>query len=300
MMLTRRLALGVLAGGMAAPALALPGLRPGLTELAYAPDSPRNLLDIHRPEGAGPFPAILDIHGGGFISGDKRQLAVPRQILAKGIAVVRMNYRLSDQARWPAQQDDVLAAAAFLQTRAAELGLQPGRLALGGRSAGAFMAVSAAISMVQAGRPPAAVVNFYGPMDFGSMDKDIARLGVKVQRLPADSPQSVESLLIGYAVGDRREAATAMGPVGRLDALAKGVHLPPLFSRHGTADTIVSVHQSEHLRDAWRRVDPGAAMDFALLQGEGHGTAGFSSDRVLGDLAGFLSHWLRPAASQKG
>ncbi|SMO60531.1 alpha/beta hydrolase [Paracoccus laeviglucosivorans] len=296
-MLTRRSALAVLASSFAAPAFATPGKTPGLVELAYSRHSPRNMLDIHRPDGPGPFPAILDIHGGGFVTGDKRQLAVPKQVLAKGIAVVRMNYRLSNQAIWPAQQDDVLAAASFLQSRGAELGLVPGRLALGGRSAGAFMAVSAAISMVQAGHPPAAVVNFYGPMDFGSMDKDIARLGAKIQRLPADSPQSVESLLIGYAVGDRREDATAMGPVGRLDRLAQGVRLPPLFSRHGAADTIVSVHQSEHLRDAWHRIDPGTPIDFAVLKGEGHGTAGFGSDRVLGDLADFLSRWLgMPAA----
>ena len=72
---------------------------------------------------------LLDIHGGGFLTGDKRQLAVPRQVLQAGIAVARMNYRLSNQARWPAQHEDVLAAAHFLQSRAGELGLVPDRLA---------------------------------------------------------------------------------------------------------------------------------------------------------------------------
>lgn len=293
MAMTRRAALALLmAAGAAAPALA----RPELIDLAYAGTSDRNRLDVHLPPGDGPFPCFLDLHGGGFLTGDKRQLAVPDQVLAQGIAVVRMNYRLSNQARWPAQQDDVLAAVNFLRSRAGELRLVPGRLALGGRSAGAFMAVSAALSMAEEGHPPAAVVDFYGPMDFGSMDADMARLGIKFKRPPADSPESVESLLIGYAVGRRRSEATAMGPVGRLAAL-EGVRLPPLMIRHGTADSIVSAGQAERLRAAWHHADPAAEIDYALLQGEGHGTAGFASPAQLGQLAGFLSRHLGAADS---
>ncbi|MDS9467499.1 alpha/beta hydrolase [Paracoccus sp. MBLB3053] len=292
-MITRRLALACIAGSLAAPALASPGRQPGMVEMSYSDRSPRNRLDIYLPDGPGPFPALLDIHGGGFRTGDKRELKVPQQVLDKGIAVIRMNYRLSGQARWPAQQEDVLSAANFLQSRARELDLLPGRLALGGRSAGAFLAVSAAISMVQAGRMPAAVVNFYGPMDFGRMDADMARTGIRFQRPPADSPQSVESLLVGYAIGERRQEASAMGPVGRLNAMADGVRLPPLMIRHGQRDSIVSAEQGAHLRAAWHRVDPQARIDFALLPDEGHGTAAFGSDMVLGDLADFLARHLK-------
>lgn len=291
-MLTRRRMLAVLAGSIPATALAQAGLaKAQLIEMAYSDHSPRNLLDIHRPEGAGPFPALLDIHGGGFLTGDKRQLPVPQRLLEAGIAVVRMNYRLSNQARWPAQQEDVLNAAGFLQAHAAELGLVPGRLAIGGRSAGAFMAVSAALSMVESGHPLAAVVDFYGPMDFGSMDADMASLGIRFQRPPADDPGSVELLLIGYAVGQRRSEATAMGPVGRLAGL-DGLRLPPLMIRHGTADSIVSAGQAERLRKAWHRADPSAEIDFALLQGEGHGTRAFGSPALMEQLAAFLSRHL--------
>ncbi|MDT1061703.1 alpha/beta hydrolase [Paracoccus sp. CPCC 101403] len=296
-MITRRTVLASLAATLAAPALASPKTPSGIMELAYSDHSPRNMLDIYRPEGPGPFPAILDIHGGGFLTGDKRDLRVPRQVLDRGIAVVRMNYRLSSQSRWPAQQDDVLSAAAFLQKHGKDLGLVTDRIALGGRSAGAFLAVSAALSMVQAGWSPAAVVNFYGPMDFGSMDADMARLDLKVTRPPADSAQSVESLLVGYAVGDRRKEATAMGPVGRLAMMAEGVRLPPLMIRHGIRDNIVSAHQAEHLRTAWHRVDPLTPIDFQLLPDEGHGTAAFGGDKVLGDLASFLARYLVPVMS---
>lgn len=313
-MLTRRRALTGLTAMLAAPALASPintprqnvpapavtapaVTKPRMIEMAYSRSSPRNLLDFYRPPGKGPFPALLDIHGGGFLTGDKRALPVPEQVLARGIAVVRMNYRLSNQALWPAQQDDVISAAGFLQAHAGELELEPKRLAIGGRSAGAFIAVSAALSMLAQGRAPAAVVDFYGPMDFGSMDADMARLGVHFDRPPADSAQSVESLLVGYAVGQRRKEATAMGPVGRLRALPPGTKLPPLFIRHGRDDTIVSAAQAEHLRDAWHDVDPRAPINIALLDAQGHGTAGFASAAVLDPLADFLARHLQGTVS---
>ncbi|MTH78727.1 alpha/beta hydrolase [Paracoccus aestuariivivens] len=292
-MFTRRSALAFLAGAIAAPALASPGKSPQFVEMAYSSNSPRNKMDIHLPAGRGPFPVLLDIHGGGFLTGDKRDLSLPQQVLDRGIAIVRMNYRLSNQARWPAPHEDVLAAAAFLQKHGAELELRPDQIALSGRSAGAFLAVSAALSMVQQGTPPAAVVNFYGPMDFGSMDQDMAKLGLTTRRPPADSPESVESLLVGYAVGDRRQEATAMGPVGRLNVMAQGVRLPPLMIRHGMVDNIVAAQQAEHLRTAWQNVDPHSEIDFALLPDEGHGTAAFGGDKVLGDLAAFLARNLR-------
>lgn len=291
-MITRRTALAVLAGSLATPALARISGSPRMAEVAYSSTSPRNLMDIHLPAGDGPFPVLLDIHGGGFLTGDKRDLALPQQVLDRGIAIARMNYRLSSQAIWPAQQDDVLDAVDFLNAHGPDLTLAGNLIALGGRSAGAFLAVSAALSMVQAGKPPAAIVNFYGPMDFGSMDRDMAQRGLKVHRPPADSAESVESLLIGYTIGERRQEATAMGPVGRLNTMPTGTALPPLMVRHGMTDNIVAADQAEHLRRAWHRVAPHAVVDFALLPDEGHGTAGFASSGTLEDLAEFLSRHL--------
>lgn len=284
MVLTRRSTLGILAALAARPA----GSRPGLHDLAYSDASPRNRLDIHLPQGGGPFPWLLDLHGGGFRAGDKRLLPVPPELLRAGIAVIRMNYRLSNEALWPAQEQDVLAALDFLRRDGPDLGLKPGRGALGGRSAGAFLAVSAALTLAMQGRPPRAVVDFYGPMDFGSMDADMARLGGEPRRLPADSPQSAESLLVGYAVGQRRDEATALSPVGRLGAMRPGTPLPPLMIRHGAEDRIVPPGQARRLREAWLAIDPGAAVDFAILPEERHGSAGFTATRTQEALAGFL------------
>jgi len=269
------------------------GPAPTHADLAYADVTARNRLDIYLPEGAGPFPFVIDIHGGAFKLGDKAQNAVSAEVLAAGIAIVRPNYRLSGTDLWPAQGEDILAAVAFLAANGADYGLDPARFALWGQSAGGFLAVSAGLSLTEAGTPPAAIVDFYGPMDFAQMDADMASLGRTAAMGPTDPAASPESELLGFAVEDDRAAATAMGPVGRLAALPGGLALPPLMIRHGDADTFIAHLQSERLRDAWLEYSPEAVIDFALVAGAGHGGGDFDTAVVLAPLTAFLSEHLR-------
>lgn len=268
------------------------GPAPTHADLAYADLSARNLLDIYLPEGTGPFPFVVDIHGGAFRMGDKAGEAVAQEILDAGIAVVRPNYRYSTDAVWPAQGDDLMAAMGWLASNGGDYGLDPARMALWGQSAGGFLAVSTALSLVEAGTPPRAVVDFYGPMDFARMDEDMAALGREAAMGTADGAESAESVLLGYPVGESREAATAMGPVGRLAALGTA-DLPPIMIRHGDADTFIAHIQSERLRDAWAAADPDAVVDFALVPGAGHGGGDFNTDVVVGPLVAFLSAQLQ-------
>jgi len=89
---------------------------PSYSDLAYADASARNVLDIYLPAGTGPFPFVVDIHGGAFRIGDKADESVVQEILDAGIAVVRPNYRYSTDAVWPAQGDDLMAAAISTRT----------------------------------------------------------------------------------------------------------------------------------------------------------------------------------------
>lgn len=268
------------------------GPAPTHSDLAYADVSDRNVLDIYLPAGEAPFPFVVDIHGGAFRMGDKAGAAVQQEILDAGIAVVRPNYRYSTDAVWPAQGEDLLAAMSWLSANGGTYGLDPERVALWGQSAGGFLAVSTALSLVEAGTPPRAVVDFYGPMDFARMDEDMTTLGREAAMGTADVADSAESVLLGFAVGENREAATAMGPVGRLAALGT-VDLPPIMIRHGDADTFIAHIQSERLRDAWLAADPDAVVDFALVTGAGHGGGDFDTDVVIGPLVAFLSAQLQ-------
>ncbi len=277
----------LLAGGAAAAALgAFAWWRQGgdAAEFAYGTD-PRQRLDITLPSGAGPFPVLVMVHGGAFRIGDKSDLPVPADLLSDGIAAVRVNYRLSGTDLWPAQAGDILAAIVFLQRQGASLGLDPSRIVLFGQSAGAFLAVSTALSLVEVGLPPRGVVSLFGPMDFSTMDADLGTLGRTLATGATDAADSPESQLLGFAVGDDRAAARAMGPIGRLDRLREP--LPPIFIRHGDADPMIADLQARRLREAWAAADPSASIDYALVPGAGHGGAAFETDPVLAAIIAF-------------
>ncbi len=260
-----------------------------LAEVAYGPDA-RQVLDVTLPAGAGPHPVLVMIHGGAFRGGDKAEMAVPAAVLAAGIAVVRVNYRLSGTDIWPAPGEDCLAAVVHLQRNGAALGLDPSRLVLMGQSAGAFLAVTTALSLVEVGLPPKGVISLYGPMDFSTMDADMAALGRVPAMGPTDVADSAESVLLGYDVGKNRAAARAMGPVGRLAEMKEP--LPPLFVRHGDADPLVADLQAKRLREAWLAADPGAEVDYALVPGAGHGGEAFETGEVAAEMLAFVTRVL--------
>ena len=164
-------------------------------------------------------------------------------------------------------------------------------LALSGQSAGGFLAVSTALSLAEAGQPPQAVIDFYGPMKFGTMDSDMGALGKTAAMGIADIAESPESVLLGYPVGENRDKANAAGPVGRLSGQS-GLRLPPIMIRHGEADPLIAPTQSERLRDAWAAQDPAAEVDFALVPAGGHGGGDFNKDAVLLPTAAFLAKHL--------
>jgi acetyl esterase/lipase len=264
---------------------------PTYANLAYGTDE-RNVLDIYLPEGTGPFPYVMEFHGGGFVVGDKAGNPVQAEILDAGIAVVRINYRFSSTAIWPAQADDSLAAVAFISEKGAEYGIDPTRAALWGKSAGGFLAASAALSLTEMGKPVQGVANFFGPMDFSVMDQDMADLGLTPAMGLTNDIASAESALIGFAVGDDPAKARAIGPIGRLDG--KSLKLPPLMVRHGDADTFIAYTQGKRLADAWAASDPTAIVDFAVVAGASHGSSEFGQSGVVTPLVAFLTDVLKP------
>ena len=107
-------------------------------------------LDVYRPQGRGPFPTVLYIHGGGFRILSKDSHWIMGAMLARaGYLVFNINYRLAPQHRFPAALEDVSAAYAFLAARGASFGADLGRLAIAGESAGANLATALTVMLVQ-------------------------------------------------------------------------------------------------------------------------------------------------------
>src|SRR3954451_13279006 len=116
--------------------------RPNLADVRYGPFE-RNVLDLWKaPPRAGesrPSPLVVFFHGGGFIGGDKSSVPawLVEKCLAGGISVAPANYPLSNQSPFPAPMLDGARAIQFLRLKAAEMGIDPARIAACGNSAGA-------------------------------------------------------------------------------------------------------------------------------------------------------------------
>jgi len=134
--------------------------------IPYGPDPWWHLLDIYRPKASeGKIPVIIDVHGGGWVYGDKNLYSHYCMDLARrGFAVVNFNYRLAPRHRFPAGFEDMNRAVHFTLDHAEEYGLDTGNVFLVGDSAGAHMA--AVYTCMCVNREYAEQFSFSVPEDF--------------------------------------------------------------------------------------------------------------------------------------
>ncbi|MDL4813648.1 alpha/beta hydrolase [Actinomadura opuntiae] len=219
-------------------------------EVGYRP----LLLDLYLPPVDG-APVVLFLHGGGWQRGTRRDFGREfadwrpspfERIAEAGLAVASVDYRLSGEARYPAQLQDVRAAVGWLREHGGEHGFDGTRVVAWGESAGAHLGALAALT----GPGIAAVVGWYGVYDLSAMPE------------PGD-PSSRESRLLGSAVGGVPALAAEASPVAHVHAGA-----PPFQLWHGTADRAVPMAQSERMAEALRAA--GVPVEFRRVEGAGH------------------------------
>ncbi|HEV2494627.1 MAG TPA: alpha/beta hydrolase fold domain-containing protein [Terriglobia bacterium] len=147
----------------------LRGDRRGLwKDIAYARPGGRDLLmDADIPEGAGPFPAVIVVHGGGWEAGNKVTYVSPvfEPLARARMAWFSIDYRLTPYVRVPDQLDDVRAAIRYVRTHAARFHIDPNRIALLGESASGHLVAEVASASCR-GCDVQAVVAFYGVYNF--------------------------------------------------------------------------------------------------------------------------------------
>ena len=118
---------------------AMPCLADTLTDIEYARIGDIALkLDLHRP-GEARAPLIVYVHGGAWRAGSKSNVPIAR-LLDHGFAIASVDYRLSTQARFPAQIHDIKAAIRFLRAHSEELHIETGKISIIGSSAGGHLA----------------------------------------------------------------------------------------------------------------------------------------------------------------
>lgn len=270
-------------------------------DLAYASESPAQKLDIYLPnEGVGPFPVIISIHGGAFKFGDKAdgQLTPMLEGLKHGYAVVGVNYRLSGEALYPAQINDIKATIRFLRANASEYNLDKEKFVTWGGSAGGNLAAMAGtsgdvkeledLSLGNAGESSRvqAVVDWFGPIDFLQMDPQFIASGKgKADHSEAGSP---ESMLLGQQITNVPELVKLANPTTYISA-----DDPPFLIQHGTEDMMVPTQQSENFAAALQKVTGNEKVTLILLKGANHGGKQFDDASNLKIVFEFLDKNLK-------
>jgi acetyl esterase/lipase len=223
-------------------------------------------LDLYAPIGD-PAPVILFVHGGGWRMGT-RKVFVPtlrdwrpspfHRLVAAGFAVASIDYRLSAEAVFPAQLDDVKAAVRWLRLRAGELGVDATRIVAWGESAGGHLA-----ALLGLARDPssavAGVVDWYGAADLTTLAAQAPPNAIA----RSDAPDSRESQLIGAPLGEALELARRASPVTYVHPDA-----PPFHIAHGDADRFVPAAQSRQLAAELRGA--GVPVEFEEVPGADH------------------------------
>jgi acetyl esterase/lipase len=260
------------------------------------------LMDLRVPDGPGPFPVILFLHSGAWITGDRTGGPAIRQA-SRGYAVASIDYELAPKSIWPAQIFDCKAAVRWLRANAAQYRLDPERVGVFGTSSGGHLAAVlgtsggvAELEGPELGNPQfssrvKAVVDFYGPTDLLKMDE---------QKLPcyglsANSPFMPPSLLMGCPIQECREKTITSNPMTYLTP-----DDPPFLILQGQQDCLVPWQQSQMLYDALRETGIGAELH--LLPTAEHADHQFDDQQWKQLVSDFLDANLRgplPPARQR-
>ncbi|QDL56919.1 alpha/beta hydrolase [Rhodoferax aquaticus] len=280
------------------------GIHSKFLDVPYAAMSPAQTLDLYLPNDAqGPYPLIIEIHGGGFMLGSKSADIGPMLLgLQRGYALASINYRLSSEAKFPAAVNDVKAAIRFLRANAAKYQLDANRFATWGGSAGGNLSAMAALSGgVQALSDPAlglmdtsdrvqAAIVWFGPIDFGAMDAEFAALGTSGRMGATNAPSSAESRYLGQVIGTP-QAQTLVQEANPLSYLTPDD--PPLYVQHGTADRNIPITQSVNFAAKAGAVLGKDQVRFEPIEGADHGGARFNAPDNAGKILDFLDQALK-------
>ena len=279
-----------------------------VTDIPYREGNEKWKLDLAMPEERGDDlrPAVVFVHGGGWRSGDKgggQWRSMPLEYAKNGYVCMSVNYRLTDEAPFPACVEDVKCAVRWLRANAQRYGVDPNRVGAYGNSAGAHLVAMLGLVGLDA------QLEGDGP----NLDQSSLVQAVCCSATPTDFPnwgapgtsfRGESTLLAGPAetLAERKEQASPISYVGA-DA-------PPFLIIHGTADGTVPFEQGERFAAALK--EAGAKdVTFMKFDGAGHGVFGQHSNETHPAMARFFARTLggreteggttkMPAARQRG
>lgn len=229
-------------------------------------------LDAYVPDGPGPFPVCVLVHGGGWTKGDKNTFITPlfEPLRSAGFTVFSINYRLAPKYIFPACADDVDTAIRWARTHAAEFKGDPARLALVGESAGGYLVAHAG---ARSKERVSAVVAFYAPTDLES-------------RVRASNKLDTAGALLGLKTIDDAAWKTLhdASPINHVHA-----QMPPFYLIHGTKDARVPHEQSVLFQKKMQAA--GNVCDLLTIEDGAHGMSTW--DKLGREYRAPLVQWLK-------
>ena len=212
--------------------------------------------DIYRPPaGTEKRMATIHFHGGGFAGGNKESLSERVQPLAsRGYVAITAQYRLSGQAKWPAQIEDAKALIRWTRANAGRLGIQPDRIAVVGYSAGGHLALFSAATPNQK--------EFEGNGGNPGVSTQVAACLAYYPNTEV-RPRSDGTAHALLPPGSNEAAHVAASPTSHLTAA-----FPPIVIFHGLADVTIPVESSQRLFQQLRDVK--VPVEFHQVEGVPH------------------------------
>lgn len=225
--------------------------------VAYG-DDPKQKMDVYLPQQTkGKTPAIILIHGGSWIGGDKINMVhwlKPLQQAFPDYVIFDINYRLANRqdptSIWPAQIDDVDKAVAFIKDKAKDYNIDKKQLILIGESAGAQLALVEGFNY-DPEHAVKVVVDLFGPTDMVDLYHAHKELAV----LMNGTPEAIPEVYANASVLDHVDKKS-----------------PATIIFHGTADSIVPIRESDSLNVKLKNAI--VPVSYITYPGKGHGWRG--------------------------
>jgi acetyl esterase/lipase len=251
------------------------------------PEDQHLQLNMARPKGTGPFPAVLCIHGGGFRAGTRESYNKLCLTLAQnGYVAVTITYRLAPKHPFPAAVYDCKAAVRWLRANARKYNIDPKRIGVTGGSAGGhlvqFLGVTQGLEQFEGdgGNPTQSssvtcVVNYYGPSDFTkSYGKSV-------------DAHEVLPLFFGGDLKTQPRKHILGSPLTWVTSSAA-----PTLLVHGTEDKYVAYEQARWMYDTLQAC--GVQSELLTLTGAGHGFKGADLEKADQAMLAFFARHLHP------
>lgn len=264
---------------------ALIAMKPSLSvaaekrDIVYAEIGGHKLaLDLYVPVEKKSDTLLVYIHGGAWSRGSKDGVPV-EGLVSRGYALASVDYRLSGDARFPANVHDIKAAIRYLRARQGELGIKAATIVILGSSAGGHLAALVGVSNghkelegkvgehLDQSSDVQGTVSFYGASNLETILKQSTPHGLSV-RVPA------LELLLGDVPEKVPSIARLASPVAHVDKTD-----PPMLLIHGDQDPQMPVNQSLELQAVYESM--GLSVEFINVHGGAHGGAQFYDDAML-------------------